>query len=101
MCKSASLNPVALRSGNPRVRRRSIHSFWAEGFARHLAGPPIYTASREELATSAADLFAAIRDGVLNVAPSRTYTLDDIVLAHRDLESRQIIGAAVIEPSKA
>jgi NADPH2:quinone reductase len=72
---------------------KALHVTWP---GRH-----IYTASREELATSAADLFAAIRDGVLNVAPSRTYTLDDIVLAHRDLESRQIIGAAVIEPSKA
>jgi NADPH:quinone reductase len=69
---------------------KALHVTWP---GRH-----IYTASREELATSAADLFAAIRDGVLNVAPSRTYTLDDIVLAHRDLESRQIIGAAVIEP---
>ena len=72
---------------------KALHVTWP---GRH-----IYTASREELATSAADLFAAIRDGVLNVAPSRTYALDDIVLAHRDLESRQIIGAAVIEPSKA
>ena len=72
---------------------KALHVTWP---GRH-----IYTASREELAKSAADLFTAIRDGVLNVAPSRTYTLDDIVLAHRDLESRQIIGAAVIEPSKA
>jgi NADPH:quinone reductase len=61
-------------------------------------GGHIYTASREELETSAADLFAAIRDGVLNVSPTRTYALDDIVLAHRDLENRQIIGAAVIQP---
>ena len=72
---------------------KALHVTWP---GRH-----IYTASREELATSAADLFAAIRDGVLNVAPSRTYALDDIVLAYRDLESRQIIGAAVIEPSIA
>jgi NADPH2:quinone reductase len=64
-------------------------------------GRHIYTASREELETSATDLFASIRDGVLNVSPTRTYALDDIVSAHRDLESRQIIGAAVIEPSKA
>jgi branched-chain amino acid transport system permease protein len=72
---------------------KALHVTWP---GRH-----IYTASREELETSAADLFAAIGDGVLNVGPTRTYALDDIVLAHRDLESRQIIGAAVIEPSKA
>ena len=61
-------------------------------------GRHIYTASREELETSAADLFDAIRDGVVNVGPTRTYAFDDIVSAHRDLENRRIIGAAVIEP---
>jgi NADPH2:quinone reductase len=71
---------------------KALHVTWP---GRH-----VYTASREELLTSAADLFAAVRDGVLNVAPSRTYPLDDIVLAHRDLESRQIVGAGVIEPSR-
>jgi NADPH:quinone reductase len=57
---------------------------------------PIYTASRRQLETSAADLFRAILDGVLDVGPARTYAFDDIVSAHRDLEGRQIIGAAVI-----
>jgi NADPH2:quinone reductase len=68
--------------------------------ALHLAWPSrhVYTTSRAELETAAADLFNAIRDGILNVGPTRTYALDDIVSAHRDLESRQIIGAAVIEP---
>jgi NADPH:quinone reductase len=58
----------------------------------------IYTASRRQLETNADDLFDAIRHGILDVGPSRTYAFDDIVLAHRDLESRQIIGAAVIKP---
>jgi NADPH2:quinone reductase len=71
---------------------KALHVTWP---GRH-----IYTASREELEASAADLFDAIRDGVLNVGPARTYAFDDIVLAHRDLEQRQIIGAAVLEPSK-
>ena len=69
---------------------KALHVTWP---GRH-----IYTASRQELETSADDLFAAIRDGVLDVGPARTYALDDIVQAHRDLESRQIIGAAVMEP---
>ena len=71
---------------------KALHVTWP---GRH-----IYTASREELETSAADLFAAIRDGILDVGPTRTYAFDGIVLAHRDLESRQIVGAAVIELSK-
>jgi NADPH2:quinone reductase len=61
-------------------------------------GRHVYTASRQQLETSAADLFDAIRKGILDVGPARTYALDDIVFAHRDLESRQIIGAAVIAP---
>jgi NADPH2:quinone reductase len=69
---------------------KALHITWP---GRH-----IYTASREQLETSAADLFDAIRKGILDVGPSRTYALDNIVSAHRDLESRQIIGAAVIEP---
>jgi NADPH2:quinone reductase len=59
---------------------------------------PVYTASREQLEASAADLFDAIAQGVLDVGPSRTYAFDDIVSAHRDLESRKIVGAAMIKP---
>ena len=36
---------------------------------------------------AAADLFDAIQRGILDVGPSRTYGLDDIVTAHRDLEA--------------
>ncbi len=69
---------------------KALHVTWP---GRH-----VYTASRQELETSAADLFDAIRAGILDVGPTRTYALDDIVSAHRDLESRQIIGAAVVIP---
>ena len=69
---------------------KALHITWP---GRH-----VYTASRQQLETSAADLFDAIREGILDVGPTRTYAFDDIALAHRDLESRQIIGAAVIEP---
>jgi NADPH2:quinone reductase len=69
---------------------KALHVTWP--------GHHVYTASRQQLETSAADLFDAIREGTLDVGPTRTYAFDDIVSAHRDLESRQIIGAAVIEP---
>jgi NADPH:quinone reductase len=72
------------------LAKKALHVTWP---GRH-----IYTASREQLETSAADLFDAIRNGILDVGPSRTYAFDDIVSAHRDLESRRIIGAAIIEP---
>jgi NADPH2:quinone reductase len=72
------------------LAKKALHVTWP---GRH-----IYTASREQLETSAADLFDAIRNGILDVGPSRTYAFDDIVSAHRDLESRRIIGAAIIQP---
>jgi NADPH2:quinone reductase len=59
---------------------------------------PIYTASRQQLEASAADLFDAIGQGILDVGPNRAYAFDDIVSALRDLESRRIVGAAVIKP---
>ncbi|CEJ11805.1 Quinone oxidoreductase 1 [bacterium YEK0313] len=59
---------------------------------------PVFTANRALLEKNADDLFDAIRRGVLDVGPQRSYALDDIVTAHRDLESRRIIGAAVIRP---
>ena len=59
---------------------------------------PTYTERREQLEAAAADLFDAIQRGVLDVGPARSYKLDDIVTAHRDLESRSITGAAVIYP---
>lgn len=59
---------------------------------------PVFTADRAPLEENADDLFDAIRRGVLDVGPQRSYALEDIVAAHRDLENRQIIGAAVIRP---
>jgi NADPH2:quinone reductase len=59
---------------------------------------PVYTARRIDRDRSADDLFAAIAQGILDVGPGRTYALDDIVTAHRDLEGRKVIGAAVIKP---
>ena len=58
---------------------------------------PNYIANRQELETSAADLFDAIRSGILKVGPNRTYAFDDIVSAHRDLETRKIVGAAILK----
>jgi NADPH2:quinone reductase len=69
---------------------KALHVTWP---GRH-----VYTASRKDLEASAADLFDAISRGILDVDPNRTYAFDDIILAHRDLESRKIVGAAVIKP---
>ncbi len=59
---------------------------------------PVYTARRVDRERSADELFEAIAGGILDVGPNRIYPLDDIVTAHRDLEGRKVIGAAVIRP---
>lgn len=59
---------------------------------------PVYTARRVDRERSTDELFEAIAGGILDVGPNRIYPLDDIVTAHRDLEGRKVIGAAVIRP---
>ncbi len=59
---------------------------------------PVYTARRVDRERSADELFEAIAGGILDVGPNRIYPPDDIVTAHRDLEGRKVIGAAVIRP---
>ena len=59
-------------------------------------GRTVYTEHRAQLEAAAADLFDAIQRGILDVGPSRTYGLDDIVTAHHDLEGRRITGAGII-----
>jgi NADPH2:quinone reductase len=58
----------------------------------------VYTEHRAQLEAAAADLFDAIQRSILDVGPSRTYGLDDIVTAHHDLEGRMITGAGIIIP---
>jgi NADPH2:quinone reductase len=51
---------------------------------------PVYTEHHAQLEAAAADLFDAIQRGILDVGPSRTYGLDDIVTAHHYLEGRRM-----------
>jgi NADPH:quinone reductase len=60
-------------------------------FSFHIAEPEAYcTACRE--------LFDLVRRGVLNLEIGKDYALRDAVQAHRDLEGRQTVGAAVLLP---
>ena len=60
----------------------------------HLAD---YTASAEEIAGRAADLFQAWREGALQVAIDRTLPLSRIREAHDIIEGRQTRGKLLIE----
>jgi NADPH2:quinone reductase len=57
-----------------------------------------YTARREDLLTSAAELFEAVRAGVVRIEIKQTYALKDAVAAHRDLEARKTTGSTVLMP---
>lgn len=57
-----------------------------------------YTATREQLDETAADLFAVIEQGAVRIAPPTRYKLADAAQAHRDLEARKTTGSLVLIP---
>ncbi len=57
-----------------------------------------YVATRDELDSTAADLFDALRRGIITVPVNRTFALRDVADAHRALEARETTGATVLLP---
>lgn len=57
-----------------------------------------YTATREELLTSATALFRMVGAGKVKVAINQTYPLRDAAQAHRDLEARKTTGSTILLP---
>lgn len=55
-----------------------------------------YTDTAETLAPHVMRLFAALRQGILTLAPPRRYALADAAQAHRDLEERRTTGSLVL-----
>ena len=57
-----------------------------------------YLRTRDEIQDGADKLFNAIKLGKIKVEIFKKYRLDDVVQAHKDLESRKITGSAIIIP---
>ena len=57
-----------------------------------------YLSTREEINEGAKILFEKIKSGKLKIEIFKKYKLEDVVQAHKDLESRKILGPAVIIP---
>jgi NADPH2:quinone reductase len=57
-----------------------------------------YTAGRDELLATAADLFDVVRAGVVTPLISATYPLRAAAQAHRDLEARRTTGSLLLLP---
>jgi len=57
-----------------------------------------YLGTSEELDEASKMLFEKISSGKIKINIFKKYKLNDVVLAHTDLEARKIIGPAVIIP---
>ena len=57
-----------------------------------------YLGSKDEIKEGADKLFQNIKLGKVKIEIFKKYKLEDVVQAHKDLESRKIIGPAVIIP---
>ncbi|MGE5503635.1 MAG: quinone oxidoreductase family protein [Actinomycetota bacterium] len=57
-----------------------------------------YTAKREDLVSSAAELFDVVGRGFVRVEVNQTYPLSEAAQAHRDLEARKTTGSTVLLP---
>jgi len=57
-----------------------------------------YLSTREEIDEAAKILFEKIRSGKVKIEIFKKYKLEDAVQAHKELESRKILGPAIIIP---
>ncbi|MGE5522942.1 MAG: quinone oxidoreductase family protein [Rhodospirillaceae bacterium] len=57
-----------------------------------------YTATPEDLAAAARDLFSVVKKGAVKIAINQTYPLREAERAHRDLEARKTTGCTVLLP---
>ena len=57
-----------------------------------------YTANREDLLTSAAELFDVVQSGAVKIEVKQTYPVSEAAQAHLDLESRKTTGSTVLIP---
>jgi NADPH2:quinone reductase len=57
-----------------------------------------YTAKRQDLLDSAAELFSMVQSKKVKVEIHQTYPLSHAALAHRDLEARKTTGSTVLIP---
>jgi NADPH2:quinone reductase len=57
-----------------------------------------YTARREDLLATAAELFEVVHSGAVRIEIRQTYPLAEAAQAHRDLEARRTTGSTVLLP---
>ena len=65
-------------------------------FTRPVMGQ--YLSTKNEINEGANELFKKIKYGQIKIKIFKKYKLEDVVQAHKDLESRKITGPAIIVP---
>jgi len=55
-----------------------------------------YISTRDDLDTTAADLFSVVKSGAVRIAVNQTLPLEEAAQAHRDLEARKTTGSTVL-----
>ena len=58
-----------------------------------------YLGTREEIDEGAKLLFEKVKSSKIKIEIFKKYSLDNVVQAHKDLESRKILGPAIIVPN--
>ena len=58
-----------------------------------------YLGTKEQIEEGAKLLFDKIESGKIKIEIFKKYSLNDVVQAHKDLESRKILGPAIIVPN--
>ena len=58
-----------------------------------------YLGTKEQIEEGAKLLFEKIESSKIKIEIFKKYSLDNVVQAHKDLESRKILGPAVIIPN--
>ena len=58
-----------------------------------------YLGTKEQIEEGAKLLFEKIESGKIKIEIFKKYSLDNVVQAHKDLESRKILGPAIIVPN--
>ncbi|CAM6112797.1 unnamed protein product [Calypogeia fissa] len=60
-----------------------------------------YTSTRDELLSSAGEVFAVISEGILKIRVNQTYPLAQVSQSHSDLEARKTSGSTVLTVDSA
>jgi NADPH2:quinone reductase len=90
---------VSFGNSSGKVEPFGLHELTRRG-SLYVTRPTLYDfiGDRASLEAGAAELFALVADGRIDIEVNQTYPLRDAAQAHRDLEARRTTGSTVLLP---